>query len=499
VPGGWASRQWGVTSAAYGVSKTLFAAEFVALPPEKVLKRLASVTRRFVLEGAGMGQRFFRVRESLLAGSPRAGGWGSLPWREHVTARHAMWVARLLHPQAQSRPWATLAYRLLHRFDGSPEGLAALPPPLRRLVRAVGALPPPTPVATQLPHDAGRARAMAAVPLSLLSVQSGRLSRLRVIGVRTVGDLLHKRHALQVAAAGRQRLPEAIRRVLAPAGPDSDAATAAFLQSVIGQLPTGWEALELGAPRPPAAQPSWLTALASAVHWEVAAGKFCTLSQLTVKRATLLQMGPRVCGRDLIFRQFAAMCGPNFVEKDVADFFSRVWRLPWDNHHKEVLWGLAYDAFPTPERLAGGRDYACGCGASVPGRQHYFWDCSIAQPLIQEVQRHLPPATAPLRQAHIWLGCPPLGQDARMWAVVALAALGGLNSARKFMTKDRLGQQSRDEVCYSRFAVGRFWALLADFCALDNAPESWRDLDSPFIRWTDGVWQTCRAPADRSQ
>lgn len=49
-----------------------------------------------------------------LAGRPADGGFGALPWREHITSRHAWWgLQLLLAPAAIAR--AAIARALLRR------------------------------------------------------------------------------------------------------------------------------------------------------------------------------------------------------------------------------------------------------------------------------------------------------------------------------------------------------------------------------------------------
>jgi hypothetical protein len=117
----------GIASAAYGVSRLLYHAEFVGLPPRTKLAQLESATLKLILQGAGKGRRLFRVNKALLSGSPRVGGWGALPWVQHVLARHMAWVGRLTFPAPQVRMWVSLARRLLENFEGSAVQQQALP------------------------------------------------------------------------------------------------------------------------------------------------------------------------------------------------------------------------------------------------------------------------------------------------------------------------------------------------------------------------------------
>ena len=55
----------------------------------------------------------------------------------------------------------------------------------------------------------------------------------------------------------------------------------------------------------------------------------------------------------------------------------RLWRVRWENQHKEPFWRLVYNAIPTAARLH--LDQPCQCGAAAPAdRHHHFWECPIA-------------------------------------------------------------------------------------------------------------------------
>ena len=109
----------------YGVSKLLYHAEFSTWP-DSVLHRLHSVSVKLVDRGmapASRGRALPGVPSQLLAGSPRDGGFGLLPWLQHVRSRHARWGARLLeklccpaddpHP-----PWVVAASATLAHLSG---------------------------------------------------------------------------------------------------------------------------------------------------------------------------------------------------------------------------------------------------------------------------------------------------------------------------------------------------------------------------------------------
>jgi len=127
------------------------------MPPKKVIEALEKDTGRLVNIGAAPGEGprrvFTPVKYALLAGSPKVGGFGVLPLREHIRGRHAKWGARLLCGEA-SVPWVRIGRAILcatRPFCSDPLALCApggslvfapLPPPLARLRDGLRALPP---------------------------------------------------------------------------------------------------------------------------------------------------------------------------------------------------------------------------------------------------------------------------------------------------------------------------------------------------------------------
>ncbi|KAJ9504683.1 hypothetical protein QJQ45_013395, partial [Haematococcus lacustris] len=195
-----------------------------------------------------------------------------------------------------------------------------------------------------------------------------------------------------------------------------------------------------------------------------------------------------------------------------------LWKLPWLNSSKEVMWRLAVNGVP----CAGGLNIgmACPCGweptrdpslqgqarADAQGsamRRHTFWDCPLACAVVRELRRALPPAVH-LHTAHVWLAMSPCTTHVHqgVWDVVCLAALGAMWRgrrvwwARQLAARDHaeahaLRQASldelwhladalpdatpalslRDRVC--RYVVGDFWSQVQDFVALHTIPHNW--------------------------
>ena len=169
----------------------------------------------------------------------------------------------------------------------------------------------------------------------------------------------------------------------------------------------------------------------------------------------------------------------------------RLWRLRWDNTHKEAFWRLAangFSAFPMhASNLQRGLPAArCPCGTAMDfgDRRHHFWDCVIARTLLDDLQRH---AAAPLSRAHVWLAQPPAPLSPVVWDVVVLACLSALEGGRRALYAARA---SRDSVLpratLTRIGVTvtlDFWARLHDFATLGLAPPDWSTVppSHPFL------------------
>ena len=112
----------------------------------------------------------------------------------------------------------------------------------------------------------------------------------------------------------------------------------------------------------------------------------------------------------------------------------------------------------------------------------------MAEAVLASIAARLPGVHA-LARSDIWLGTSPVGQHAAEWAVLCLSALTAMDCARRQMVKRMLAGQLAGSYlvcCLQRGATAKVWELLADFCAVDAPPESWRhELPSnhPFFRF----------------
>jgi hypothetical protein len=205
----------------------------------------------------------------------------------------------------------------------------------------------------------------------------------------------------------------------------------------------------------------------------------------------------------------------------------QVWKVRWDNSHKETFWRLAVDgvALYGAARFTHGHPLPCLCCAGRVSRLHHFWDCPIARHVAREVQRCLP--ANELTRPHLWLLRAPPGVRPCVWQVVALAALSAMESGRRHHValvqqheaqRDLATAAARAHEAWrkrpptaaeapppplpsltpagavlvaqaSASAVEVFWAALESFVSLYEQyrpPPAWTDLpaDHPFVRTT---------------
>jgi hypothetical protein len=215
---------------------------------------------------------------------------------------------------------------------------------------------------------------------------------------------------------------------------------------------------------------------------------------------------------------------PGAALKGLTTGMKAIWRLPWDNVHKEPLWRLTINGV----RHAGGHglcpSHPCPCGFTAPTtslsteeqsfawRLHHFWHCPIAQAVVEEIRRALPLGTD-ISCAHLWLLRHPGGvSHDGVWGVVATAALAAMHSGRKYLISlhlnSRLPTVPGQALITSYFAPtspaptspptallrasqwvkGRFWCLLEDFAFVNaTIPTAWGagpPTDHPFLATT---------------
>ena len=468
-------------------------------PPAAIASRLTTVTARLVDRGRApdsTGRSFAGLHHSSLFGRPPDGGFGALPWQQHISARHACWAARLISAPlspAECPPWVAIA-RLLMR-DLPPAGLlswlpgralpgamAPLPQPLHRLHSALALLPPvsdvgseplaPGPWCLSIPLWGNPALTSPSHPDGIDVPFTDFLAA----GVSTVGCLLAVERA--ELAAVSQAVYE--RDVRGPLLRGSYAFAQRYVarervEQLLAALPAEWVAAARQALAAPADQlaPTAAAVLAAMllprVGWQPPGREPLTVASLTVRAATAMLTAEVAAARAARYlAPFAALAAgappppplalppplPPPPASPLAELLAamrRLWRLPWENGRKEAFWRLAYDALPTAARLHTDEPCPCGAADQRPGRQHHFWDCPVARGVIGQLEAACAvaaapaPPPAPLVIANVWLARPPPGIHAGVWGVVCLAAVEATAHGMRRLTGLRLRWRERQQ------------------------------------------------------
>jgi hypothetical protein len=173
------------------------------------------------------------------------------------------------------------------------------------------------------------------------------------------------------------------------------------------------------------------------------------------------------------------------THQELVKFMGGVWRLRWDNSRKEVVWRLVFNAFPTAARMHKA-DCTCDCGEPVPGWQHHFWGCPVAQAVVSAVQQQLSALAVQVQPVHLWMGRPPHpALHPGVWKVVAVAALQSMHKGMKVQAKwavaraqgavvpRHLATPAHRVQAAARVAVATMWDMLQDFACLRLYPHEW--------------------------
>eukprot|EP00878_Enallax_costatus_P000037 GHUV01000046.1.p1 GENE.GHUV01000046.1~~GHUV01000046.1.p1 ORF type:complete len:778 (+),score=164.24 GHUV01000046.1:127-2334(+) len=277
--------------------------------------------------------------------------------------------------------------------------------------------------------------------------------------MRCLADLFRCWYVIQQATS--RGLPHP----LALGYPDDPHCELAYLCSLIADVPAAWSQAVLSAIQhppdwPPVHVPNISSAptaaeqavehmLLSRLGWRnLPDGSSVSVVDLSVKAATSLQLGHVRAERMLRHIKFVELALGTREPAAVSAGYKRlqscmccVWRqLKWDNFFKEVYWRLILNGLPTAQRMHHTTSQ-CLCDSICPGQQHHFWDCPIAQAVVQVVARELSstwcsrtPGVCPVQQQHIWLMHPPPGPrhlHAKAWMVVCLSAINAMDCGRK--------------------------------------------------------------------
>jgi len=494
----------GFASAAYGVSSLLFHAEFNGHPPSDPLGTLRTLTAKLVDRGqapSDTSQAFAGVAWDMLQGRPADGGFGVLPFTEHVSARHAWWGLQLLLAPADE-PWAVVARALLAACGGEvggfplgllmwpagrplPGAVSPLPQPLSRLHAGLSALPRVAVLAPPPPGPWCWAAPLWGNPLLCTAAHPEGLDRpfldFAAAGITTIGQLLHVERALSVAPG-----PHAyqliwvthLRRSYAFADRHH---TAERVSELLAALPVDWvaaaraaaDALAAGAAPPEPADA--LAAILPSLGWALPAGRHLPLSGFTVRQGTALLTAPLRARRlQRYLTPFAAMASGAAHDGTAAEALGvlrRLWRLRCENTVKETFWRLAHDALPTSARMH--RATPCPCGApGTADRLHHFWGCPVARAVADTLSEAV---GAPVPRAAVWLARAPSGVYSGVWDVVCLAAISAMEHGRRLLWALSSGPPPTTPltVTAAHAARTRFWSRLSDFVALRTAPASW--------------------------
>lgn len=505
----------GFASSAYGVSRLLYRAEFSGHPPAAVVGALQHATSKLVGRGLAphaQRRKFAGVAGDMLAGRPAEGGFGALPWLEHISARHAWWGLQLLVAPAGA-PWLAIARSLLAACCGDmgghglgllywpateplPGAAALLPQPLHRMHAALASLPRPVGVASPVPGPWCWAAPLWGNPFFISTDFPDGIDHsfldFAAAGIATLGELLHLRQALAAVpsqAAYQMVWVAQLRRSYAFAERHVAAERVALL---LAALPPGWvlaaqaAAAEVAAGRVPPPEPSEaMAAMIPCLAWQrSAAAAPLTLRTYTVREGTALLTAPQRRRRlQSYFAPFAveaAGAAHDGSSHEVQALLRRLWRLRCDNGLKEPFWLLAHNGLPTAARL----QTTCQCGAAAHGdRLHHYWACPVAAAVVSTVAAA---AGCNISRPTIWLCRAPPGIHAGVWDLVCLAAVAAMDHGRRTLYALSTGPPPATPLpaIAARSARARFWSHLTDFIAYGCAPLSWRDpcpTGHPFI------------------
>ena len=283
----------------------------------------------------------------------------------------------------------------------------------------------------------------------------------------------------------------------------------ADLAALLADIDPAWLAAARAAAdpgQPPAPSVDDVVALTlPRLGWRLPSGHAVPLSKFAVRLGTALQLGDLTAARSACHCAYVreALCLPvGAVPPDsqlvaLRSTFRRVWR-EWENENKEVLWRLAVDGVPmVGNSHMGGAAEACACGV-FPGpdpaapvesvRAHHFWTCPVADQLRDVLSSR---AGCAVQRHHVWLCVSPdpdrIAQC--VWDVVTLAALAGLEHARRHIHACRAAPTPAVAARASLRAVSVFWSHLHDFAALGVPRRGrWPELPPthPFLRVVGG-------------
>lgn len=476
----------------YGISQCLYHMEFMGLPPsdllDQLVSRVAALVDRKRRSYDPPGQRCLTgVGAAELVGSPKVGGFGVLPLRAHVHARHAWWAisaATAVHAPGPLPPWVRVLRALLEEYSPGATPLTLLASLRRGPSGSCGCPSAPTPRPGSQPQRCSSCchpRVFLnedAAPCPALVCLSDAVREVSLRLAATPGaapmppalarhaplksnPLLYDAHGLPLEV----RFPLVFCDLFSPPTTVQQFWTAADAplrhaaapgpllagirqqtQAMLPALPAGWVQL-CGTPTGPGVHALQLQAEAAVLARlqltpaHGASGRpWCLHRGPPPVKYLTTAMQPDLAAAARLPRQRAflqAAAGPGQPSAQLSALlaaYKRLWRLKWENEHKEVFWRLALDGVPIygMARYTGAQPaLTCWCGAGAVGRDHCFWECPVAQCVRRTVGWAMPAGSLPTR-ANCWLCQPPaLLQHQGMWDVVALSALRAMNVGRR--------------------------------------------------------------------
>ena len=523
---------------AYALSTFLYHAEFTGVDASflaNLTTRMAAVIDRSQPHrpAGPAGRKFTGVAAANLVGHPKNGGFGLMSVVEHVQARAAKWPLRLASASLDSTtPWIRVARALLRssiaklqvkyderllllapNIDTTTGILDSIPLVVRKLLTAMLALPPAT-VLDEADWQLGPwCHVMPLWGNPMLQYQGRGLEYSPYGDIfsngpwQTFGDLLQARAT--IAAIQPDDWPSSglalygdFFFILGETHSQALAKFQSFYSFMLLEHP-GWfsaaraaeAARRAGHPLP--VQAEVVEKLCKSVGWRMDNRSY-SVDTLTVKVATALitQINPDWrLPQSAKLQAFVVETGLVLPEDVILKVLQRLWKLPVDNSHKEVVWRLAMDGLPTIQRLHRATQ-PCGCGGAVgaaAGRQHVYFECAAIKPILDSIVQQLQGdwALAPgvsLQRHHLWLAMRPTeALHQGVWDLVCISALKAMDSCRAGLFKRVFtGAQPGTALAASvgARACAQFWANLGSFCGHNLAPRAWRDQVSqthPFI------------------
>jgi hypothetical protein len=444
-------------SAGYSLSTILYHAEFGGMPPEaqlqEVIKKEAElVDGRCMRAGQRHPVRLTGVSAEKQVGPPSQGGFGVLPLREHIRARHARWGLRLAcsgtTPPDQLKWWVRAARELLRRRHmcdlpvqpfmllsecgtslTEPTCLSQPAPPqgtvLRRLIDGLRSLPPP--ISTHMPPAGPWC---IVIPLwcnpwldSVATLPAPHRTLFHAFGtvhVRTNGQVTTVGEAIRLRIQARENSGTQQQWVawlhvtwpfrLDPSLQGDRMGFLAELEALVDALPLNIVAaacIHHNQQLPDPASDLALEVMQENLGWRVGGQgmlpRFMQVDSVTIKQATAIQLQPLAAKRKGWHAEYAGVAiegslGAPVVEAattQVQALLATAWRLRWENRFKETLWRVTVNGARHMGNSATQTQQPTRCFCSTAQeprwccRAHHYHECPVAQAVFGELRSTL--------------------------------------------------------------------------------------------------------------